>query len=90
MEVIKSREKPRQDTHRMIMRWFNKHYNLKHSAYGYIGMFGVWDMAGKNEIDLQVLLSGRTEHLIQMRDTLNKAIDEEIKRREEIDKSNMI
>ncbi|MFU8859327.1 MAG: hypothetical protein ACNA8K_02785 [Cyclonatronaceae bacterium] len=67
----------------LFSKWFNKHYRVEHTSIGYIGMFGVWDMMGKNELDQQLFISGRTEHLIQMRDYLNDAIEEAIAEREE-------
>ncbi|TVQ13887.1 MAG: hypothetical protein EA364_05495 [Balneolaceae bacterium] len=67
----------------LFSKWFNKHYRLEHTSIGYIGMFGVWDVMGKNELDQQFFISGRTEHLIQMRDYLNEAIDEAIAVRQE-------
>jgi hypothetical protein len=64
-------------------KWFRKHYKTEHTAIGYIGMYGVWDVMGKNEIDQQFFISGRTEHLIQMRDMLDEAIRETVTDREE-------
>lgn len=90
MDTLTPRSKPKADTNKMIMRWFSKHYNLRHSSYAYIGMFGVWDMMGNNPIDQQVFLSGRTDHLVQMKETLCKAIDEELERRKQISDSFLI
>jgi hypothetical protein len=63
-------------------KWFKKHYRVEHTSIGYIGMFGVWDMMGNNELDQQFFISGRTEHLIRMRDYLNEVIDETLANRQ--------
>lgn len=68
---------------RLFSKWFKKHYRIEHTSIGYIGMFGVWDMMGKNELDQQFFISGRTDHLIQMRDHLNNAIEEALLERQE-------
>lgn len=67
----------------LFLKWFKKNYKLEHTSIGYIGMFGVWDMMGKNELDQQFFISGRTEHLLKMRDLLNEAIDDTLQLREE-------
>ena len=66
----------------LFSKWFKKHYRVEHTSIGYIGMFGVWDVMGNNELDQQFFISGRTEHLIRMRDYLNEAIDEAIAERQ--------
>jgi hypothetical protein len=64
-------------------KWFKKHFKTEHTSIGYVGMFGVWDVMGNNEIDHQYFISGRTEHLIKLRDLLNEAIQETVDERSE-------
>lgn len=67
----------------MILRWFRKHFNLQHTSHGFIGVFGVWDVMGDNNLDKHVFVNGKTKHLIEMRDMLIEAIDNEIEKRTE-------
>jgi hypothetical protein len=82
MNRVKKRSVNHEQLNSMFIKWFKKNYKIEHTSIGYIGMFGVWDMMGKNEIDRQLFISGRTEHLMKMRDMLNEAIEEAILQRE--------
>jgi hypothetical protein len=67
---------------RVIRKWLHQTYGLDHHTVGYVGMFGVWDIMGNNKLDSNVIISGRTEHLLELKENLCTIIDEEIARRE--------
>lgn len=74
----------KENSHLMIQRWLKKYYPLEHTSIAYVGMYGVWDVMGRNELDNFAVVEGRTEHLVELKQRLCDAIDAEIARREKI------
>lgn len=72
-------------THHTIQKLIENHHSLDHTTQGYICMIGVWDVLGRNQLDDQILIRGRSEHLQFMKEQLCAAIDKEIERRKEVE-----
>lgn len=89
MASAKSQQQAFQEkTNTMVQKWINKYYPMEHHTVAYVGIFGVWDIMGHNEIDSQVLVKGPTDHLKILKSQLCNAIDKEISRRENAMRNN--
>jgi hypothetical protein len=84
---LTDRNKVQDKMHRVFKKWLNQTYGLDHHTVAYVGMYGVWDMMGNNDLDSNIIINGRTEHLEQLKETLCTAIDNEIARRSEQEES---
>ena len=74
----------KENSHLIIQRWLKKYYPLEHTSIAYVGMYGVWDVMGRNELDNFAFVEGRTEQLVELKKRLCDAIDAEIARRQNI------
>lgn len=72
----------KRNSHPMILKWLKRYYPINHTSVAYLGIFGIWDVLGKNELDQHVVIHGRTEQLEELKDRLCEAIDKEIERRQ--------
>lgn len=70
-------------SHDTIQKLIERHHNFDHTNFAYITMIGVWDVLGNNKLDEQMLIRGHTEHLIQLKEKICEAVDQEIKRRQQ-------